>query len=243
VPPARIARFRGGGGDPADAADAAVLAGFDLVREQVAAGAVELTIQRPVSAEDLIDEEEYEHDERLPYWAELWPSGRALAEALATEDLGGLQVLELGCGLGLPAIVARARGADVVATDWYEEALAFARANARGAGLTLETAVADWRDPPPAVTDRAPFDLVIAADVLYEARNVDALLAMLPRLVGPRGRAWIADPRRPDSTRLWEGLEAMGWSHGIEVVPVRCRRDESGPIVIIHRLAPPGAAP
>ena len=102
--------------------------------------------------------------------------------------------------------------------------------------------MADWRDPPAAVTDRPPFDLVIAADVLYEARNVDALLELLPRLVAPGGGAWIADPRRPDSKRLLEGLEALGWSHGIEVVPVRCRRDESGPIVIIHRLAPPAPA-
>ena len=81
MPPARIARFPGRGGDPAEEADAAVLAGFDLVEEQVAAGAIELTIRRPVSAEDLIDEEEYEHDERLPCWAELWPSARALADA------------------------------------------------------------------------------------------------------------------------------------------------------------------
>jgi predicted nicotinamide N-methyase len=242
MPLGRIARVPELGGEAAEAADAAVLAGFDLVEERVAAGAVELTIARPRSAEDLIDEEEYEHDERLPYWAELWPSGRALADALAAVPLAGARVLELGCGLGLPAIVARAGGAEVLATDWYPEALAFARANARIAGLGLETAIVDWRDPPPALMDRAPFDLVIAADVLYEARNVDALLGLLPRLVAPAGGAWIADPRRPDSARLLEGLAALGWSHGIEVVPVACRRDESGPIVIIHRLVPPAPA-
>jgi predicted nicotinamide N-methyase len=212
------------------------------VEERVVAGSVELTIERPRSAEDLIDEEEYEHDERLPYWAELWPSGRALAEALAAVPLAGARVLELGCGLAIPAIVALAGGAQVLATDWYPEALVFARANARRAGLRLETAVVDWRDPPPTLVERAPFDLVVAADVLYETRNVDALLELLPRLVAPGGGAWIADPRRPDSTRLMDGLGELGWSHGVEAVPVACRRDESGPIVIIHRLARPALA-
>jgi predicted nicotinamide N-methyase len=241
VPPARIAR-PGEAGSGGEAADAAVMAGFDLVEERVALGAVELSILRPRSAEDLIDEAEYEHDERLPYWAELWPSGRVLAEALAAAPLAGARALELGCGLALPAIAALAGGARVMATDWYPEALAFARANARRAGLTLETAVVDWREPPPELLAGAPFDLVVAADVLYEGRNVDALLALLPRLVAPGGAAWIADPRRPEAARLMEALRALGWSHAVEAVPVACRRDESGPIVIIHRLGPPLAA-
>jgi predicted nicotinamide N-methyase len=237
VPPARIARSGAGGGG-AEAADAAVLARFDLVEESVSVGALALSILRPRSAEDLIDEEEYEHDERLPYWAELWPSGRVLAEALAAAPLAGARVLELGCGLALPAIAALAAGARVMATDWYPEALAFARANARRAGLALEAAVVDWREPPPQVLAAAPFDLVVAADVLYESRNVDALLALLPRLVAPDGAAWIADPRRPEAARLMEALRELGWTHAVEAVPVACRRDESGPIVIIHRLAP-----
>jgi hypothetical protein len=33
--------------------------------------------------------------------------------------------------------------------------------------------------------------------VLYEARNGDALLPLLPRLVGERGEVWLADPGRP----------------------------------------------
>jgi predicted nicotinamide N-methyase len=242
VPLARIARPAAPGGDPQEAADAAVLAGFDVVDEDVAVGPLRLSIVRPRSAEELIDEAEYARDERLPYWAELWPSGRTLADAVAAAPPAGLRAVELGCGLGLPAIAALAGGARVLATDWYPEALAFARTNARRGGLRLETAVVDWLDPPPALMDAAPFDLVLAADVLYERRNVDSLLELLPRLVAPGGGAWIADPRRPDSRLLMEALAERGWSHHVEAVKVECRRDESGPIVIVHRLAPPAPA-
>jgi hypothetical protein len=98
-----------------------------------------------------------------------------------------------------------------------------------------------WAEPA-ALLARAPFDLVLAADVLYERRNVDSLRELLPRLVAPGGGAWIADPRRPDSRLLMEALVEDGWSHDVEAVKVECRRDESGPIVILHRLAPPAPA-
>ena len=59
----------------------------------------------------------------MPYWAELWPSGLALADYVATLDLAGRRVLELGCGLALPSFAAALGGADVLATDWAPEAL------------------------------------------------------------------------------------------------------------------------
>ena len=74
-------------------------------------GEVELSLLRPVSPDALLDEEAFARDEFLPYWAELWPAATALAAALP--DVAGLRVVELGCGLGLPSLVAAARGADV----------------------------------------------------------------------------------------------------------------------------------
>ena len=38
---------------------------------------------------------------------------------------------------------------------------------------------------------------MLASDVLYEARNGDALLPLLPRLIDARGEIWLADPGRP----------------------------------------------
>ncbi|MDX6388555.1 MAG: hypothetical protein QOD85_2357 [Gaiellaceae bacterium] len=154
-------------------------------------GELELRLLRPESPEALIDETAFADDEFLPYWAELWPAALALAGALP--DVAGLRVVELGCGLGVPALVAAARGAEVIATDWAQEAIHLLRENATRNGLTMRAEVRDWRDP----WDEQ-FDLALAADVLYESRNVEPLLARLQALapvaiVGLAGRPYEAE--------------------------------------------------
>jgi predicted nicotinamide N-methyase len=160
--------------------------------EEIEVGAVRLELERPADAESLLDEKAFAVDEYLPYWAERWASGVALAEHVATLALEGERVLELGCGLGLPSLVAARRGAEVVATDWSSDAIALLERNAARNGVRLTSAVADWREPDVFV-QRDPFDLVLAADVLYEERNVDPILALLERLAVP---ALVADPGR-----------------------------------------------
>jgi predicted nicotinamide N-methyase len=143
--------------------------------EHVVVGEVELDLLRPASPEALIDEEAFARDEFLPYWAELWPAATALAEALPEVD--GLRVVELGCGLGVPSLVAAAKGANVTATDWADDAIDLLRENAARNGLELRTEVRDWRER----WDER-FDLALAADVLYEQRNVEPLLERLRAL-------------------------------------------------------------
>ena len=180
--------------------------GLDLVEETVALPARTLSILRPRSAEALLDEEAFEHEEFLPYWAELWASGEALARTIAKRDVAGLRVVELGCGLALPSLAAALGGAQVLATDWSADAVELARENARRNGLELEGAVIRWSEPAP-LLERSPWDLVLAADVLYERRNVDELLALLPRL---GGQIMLADPGRPHAKTFFAGA-AKTW--------------------------------
>lgn len=221
--------------DPSTTADAP-----DLVTDSVTVAGRTLLIAHPRSAEDLIDEDDYARDERLPYWADLWPSAHVLAAELAARDLAGMRVLELGCGVGLPAIVAALGGARVLATDWYEEALGHARANADANGASIETMLVDWRSPPEALGTRAPFDLIVGADVLYEQRNGIALAALLPPLAGPHTEVLIADPRRPHSVELTDRLTAAGWSHATRDARHSARVDEAGPVIRLHTLRAPG---
>jgi predicted nicotinamide N-methyase len=151
--------------------------------------------------------------------------------------VAGLRVIELGCGIGLPGIVAALEGASVTMTDWYEDALVAAQQNARGSGARVETRLLDWRSPPPDLSVR-PFDLVMAADVLYEARNAEWLAALLPQLVARNAEVIIADPRRPDAQTLVDAMVGRGWAHTRTDHPVRGRVDESGPVIHIHRLRP-----
>ncbi|HEY3577203.1 MAG TPA: methyltransferase domain-containing protein [Gaiellaceae bacterium] len=140
----------------------------------------------------------------MPYWAELWPSGLALARHVAGRELRGLRVLELGCGLGLPALTAALRGADVLATDWADEAIELLRRNAELNGVFLRVARVRWSEPEPLLR-AAPWDLVLGADLLYEARNAEQLAELLP-LLG--GEMLLAEPGRPYSKEFLEHFRA-----------------------------------
>jgi len=158
---------------------------------------VRLALLRPESPEALIDEEAFAENEFLPYWAELWPAATALAEALP--DVRGLRVVELGCGLGVTSLVAAAKGAHVTATDWALDAVELVRENAMRNGLTVRAEVRDWREP---WNER--FDLALAADVLYERRNVGPLLSRL-RELAPEALVGLAG--RPYETEFLRSLD------------------------------------
>jgi predicted nicotinamide N-methyase len=194
----------------------------DVVETTVELGGRTFRVEHPPSADELIDEEAFEHEEFLPYWAELWPSAVALARTVAELQLAGRRVLELGCGLALPALVAAGGGARVLATDWAPDALVFAARNAVLNEVELETALLAWAapEPPP-----GRFDLVLAADVLYERRNVEQLLALLPLLADD---VLLADPGRPALPAFLDGA-AADWE-------VETRRSEELPRGGIHRL-------
>lgn len=153
-----------------------------------------LSILHPASAEELISEADFEKDERLPYWAELWPSARILAEQVARMDGGGRRLLELGCGSGIVTSAAALAGFDVTASDYYEDAVKFAALNAwRNARALVRTMVLDWRALPP---EPPVFDVIVASDVLYE-RPYGALVArVLGAMLAPGGVAIVADPGR-----------------------------------------------
>jgi predicted nicotinamide N-methyase len=176
----------------------------DLVEETLVLGSGRpLRVMRPRESEELLVDEAFEHEELLPYWAELWPSSLALARAIGARSLRGARTLELGCGLGLVSIAAAQAGGRVLATDWSEDAIAFARDNAARNGVAIETAKVDW-SAPGEILARSPWQLVLGSDVLYERRNVDQMLDLLPRLVDRTGEVWIADPGRQTSMEFLE---------------------------------------
>lgn len=179
-----------------------------------------VSMLHPVSADELIDEEEFSRDERLPYWADIWPSARVLASYVARLEGRGRSLLELGCGAGLVATAAAIAGFRLCATDYYEDALRFTALNvAQHTGEMPETRLVDWRELP---TDLGRFDVVVGSDVLYErsygrlvARAVDITLT-------GGGEAVIADPGRIAAEEFMRDAAERG---------LRVVRDEQVPYV------------
>ena len=122
-----------------------------------------------------------------------------------------MRVVELGAGLGLPSLAAALRGADVLATDGAEDAVALLRANAARNGVPLRVERVRWDDPAPILAG-APYELVLAADVLYEARNAEQLLGLLPQL---GGEILLADPGRPFARGFLANWDAETLADGV----------------------------
>jgi predicted nicotinamide N-methyase len=160
----------------------------------VAVGGRLVRLLHPDNAEDLIDESEFERDERLPYWADLWPSARVLAERVLRCNRGQ-RLLELGCGIGLVSSCAVLAELDVVASDYYEDALRFTRVNVwRNTGIEVCARLVDWRDPAAGDDDR--FDFVVASDVLYERPYALHVARAFKRFLAQGGTGLLADPGR-----------------------------------------------
>ena len=175
--PARRGR---GGGRPRRLAGAVEL---ELIAERIALPGGEVELMRPPDAEALISEESFEHEEFLPYWAELWSSAVALAHDVSLRSLRGKPTLELGCGLGLPSIAAalrrraRARHRLVARRGARHRGERGAqRRGRRDARVLVGGAGRDRRA-------RRRGRSCSPRDVLYERRNVEQLLDLLPRLV------------------------------------------------------------
>ena len=125
------------------------------------------TMQRPFSLDEI--RSIWEH---TAYWAFCWASGQVLGRYILDNPnlVKGKKILDFGTGSGVVAIAAMMAGAkDVVACDIDTDALISTLANAQlnQVELTLNDDLfsIEVRD----------FDLLIAADVLYDRENLSFL--------------------------------------------------------------------
>ena len=135
-----------------------------------------------------------------PFGACCWPSAVVAARTLAARDVAGLKVLELGAGTGLASAVAARLGADVVATDVSDLSLELLRRAAEAAAFDVRRL--DFTDTD-AVAALGEFDIIVAADTLYE----EAIARATARVVRA-SRCIVVDPGRPDGRRAF--LDELG---------------------------------
>lgn len=196
-----------------------------LVRERF--GTLELTVETLADLDAAVDDllaragdDELGRD-LCPYFGVVWPAARALTGELARRGprLAGMAVLELGCGLALPALVAARLGARVTATDLHPDVPAFLARNLALNGLApdaLEYLELDWR----AGGLARRFDLVLGSDILYEAGHPGPVARALAAHVAPGGRILLADPGRAYLQPCLDELARLGFRAEHEVVAV-----------------------
>jgi predicted nicotinamide N-methyase len=180
----------------------------------------------------------------LPYWALVWPSGLALAETILAhpDTLRDKRTLELGCGLGTTAIAALATGASLSVADSFAETLLFCRYNTlRNAGRQPHTLLLNWRTSAgrAACVAHAPYDALLAADILYEQDDLEPLLDLVPRLLTPGGAFWLAEPGRRISRAFVQAAAARGWRDESSDYERVWPTEEKPVRVVVHRYQLP----
>ena len=196
---------------------AALLRRFRTATRTLRVSERDVELLSPANADDLISEDDYVADERLPYWADLWPSAQILANEVALMRLGGQRVLELGCGLGVVALGAAMAGAEVTATDYYDDALLFAALNVHAAtGKSIATRMVNWVAMP---EDLGKFDVVLASDVLYEHRYAEMVADAIAKTLVRGGEAIVADPGRIALEEFLEECRDRGLASEADVRP------------------------
>ncbi|MFN8643675.1 MAG: methyltransferase domain-containing protein [Candidatus Binatia bacterium] len=191
--------------------------GVPVERFDVALGPLDLSLWRAAHLERFVDAAALlgaEAPPEPPYWMHLWPGALALARRVAVEPrVGpGRRVLELGCGLGLPALAAARRGAHVVACDWRREPLAVVARSAADNGVAIRCVQMDWGAPALA----GGFDLCLGADIGYDTAAAATLAGALAHVLRPGGVAWLADSVNTARTDLADALRARGFALAVD---------------------------
>ena len=198
----------------------------ELLTEVVLIDRFRFEITKPVEYYDLLDDptlkEALKRDEYMPYWADIWPVSRMLGKAIAKEDWSKhpktgdkLEAIELGCGLGIPGLTALACGLRVTFSDYDLTAMKFAGNNARANKLhDFKTLAIDWRQPP---TD-VKYPVILGADLSYELRKIDPLVALIKNLLAPGGLCLLTDQDRSPAPILRQKLGEYGLRYRSEKV-------------------------
>lgn len=145
-------------------------------------------------------------DDFIPYWTELWPSAIGLSRFIIDHSslITNKNVIEIGCGLGLPSIVAATYTSNIHATDLIKDALNFASKNAKVNNVSsrIKFSVLDWRS----YDDAVHYDIVLASDVAYEQRFFDALPNALGAMMSDEGISILSEPGRKFTEPFLEAL-------------------------------------
>ena len=192
-----------------------------------------LAVRDPDVLIDELDPDAFQEDERLPYWAEIWPSAMGLGMHLFDYPVTpGTKVMELGCGIGVAGIAAATAGLEVLACDYEQDALTFARYNAALNKMTgrINFRYLDWRKP----DLKEQYAVIIGSDIIYERPNHQPIITLIEQFLATGGMFLVSDPNRSSATPFIESMQQQGYRHTAQQRWVQFEKVTNK--IIVHRF-------
>ena len=166
----------------------------------------------------------------FPLWAKIWEPSWLLAEHVAKTPPSRLnKILEIGSGIGVVGIVAASFGHDVTMTEYDENALQFAGANAEiNHCPEVKICRLDWHRPE--LEDK--FDCIIGSEVTFHERDYNSLLNLFRIYLKPHGRVILASGVRQSVLNI---LRRMHRYFDVQINKYSIRGEDSRiPAVLCH---------
>jgi len=194
-------------------------------RKTINIGEFPLIIETPPDLDLLLEKATKETPgevDSIPYYSILWPSAIALAKHLSQTGIvnADSEVIELGCGLGLPSILCAKMNASVTATDFHPGNREWLLHNAQLNQVSLNYESLNWNTFISATpgSQLRPAQLVIGSDLIYENKHIAALVCAINSLCAPGGNVYIADPGRENLPIFVSSMLKSGWKNTLHPV-------------------------
>ncbi len=169
----------------------------------------------------------------FPLWAKIWQAGVVLAGHLNSMPVEpGRKFLEIGSGIGVIGIVAAEAGHDVTLTDYNNDALNFARANAHINNCrNVSVRRLDWTKP----DLKGRFDYIIGSEVIYRNEDIPLLRQLFEQYLPPGGRVLLVEEMRKTVTEFCRQMDRY---YNIVVRKNRLRSDTEENLILLIELRP-----
>ncbi len=195
--------------------------------------------KRDISVETPLDKRD---DESLGwgYWDRIWPSSVAFAEYLIHQffpsKLAGTKVLEIGCGTGVPGVVAAQLGAFTMFSDMVPVTLEAVKETCGLNQITnFDTCTLDWSGK---IQSNERYDVVLGCEVFYDEAILADISQVLEQVLAPGGKGLFCDPNRLGLDTIELAFQER-FHISIEQIPLNWhprKGNEAGKMVYLYEL-------
>ncbi|SMD03585.1 Lysine methyltransferase [Desulfocicer vacuolatum DSM 3385] len=141
----------------------------------------------------------------FPLWSKIWEATAVLASHISTIKVNSAhRFLEIGAGMGVAGLSCAGMGHAITITEYNEDALNFARANAILNNMEPDiVAKLDWNQP----MVQGQFDYIIGSEVVFKETDFPGLYFLFQKYLKPDGKIILAEGMRKTSLKFIQEME------------------------------------